>query len=595
MAFGKIAVRMADGDILEYELTKPTTSVGRQPGNDIVLPTSAVSRYHATLDVAEGSVYLVDLGTVNGSFVNDQQIEANGRISLNDGDVITLGDIELLFSAPEARSGSKRAVLKLNPEARVIEAPGIPYRLIMDDPQQSVAPGARLQITLTMESLADHEFPVTIELRGLDPDWAKSNRKDALLEPGVQTQAMISVRPPRSSQTRPGIYPLTVRVSLTEDPSKSLEAVAEVDVVGYAGLGIAIRNGRSDDLYHLAVQNQGNVPMKIQLDGYQRDHLLSFRYDPAQFALQPGQTQQITLRVSPVGGRPFSAGKAIPFAVVAQSVDSAGFQAPVLATYTLHPTWPAWLIGAGVPLIAGAALVLLLIIALLFAFGIFSVPFIAPRTTPTAEVTLQAISSLAAPSPGPTWTPVLPRAAEIANFSVSNEEVIYQTQGTITIIWDATDATEVTLVGPDGKEIPLSAANQSAQRYEIPISDLSFGPNTFTLTVTGRDGLEKSRSLVARAIAPICTIRSGAVAYSLPDPKSEPAPQFASDQAVIVGRTDDSQWVRIAYNDLDSLTIRGWLPAANIACGPGSPPIDNYVVVEGVQSLSPDVTPSATP
>src|SRR5690242_14776417 len=119
MAFGKIAVIHPNGDSEEHELTKPTTSVGRQPGNDIVLPTSAVSRYHAQFDVSEGAVYLVDLGTVNGTFVNDRQVEANGRIQLGDGDVIVIGDMQMQFQAPEARSGSKRAALVLDTEARV--------------------------------------------------------------------------------------------------------------------------------------------------------------------------------------------------------------------------------------------------------------------------------------------------------------------------------------------------------------------------------------------------------------------------------------------------------------------------------------------
>ena len=88
MAFGTIVVQTESGDFTEYELTKPTSSIGRQPGNDIVLQTSAVSRYHAQLEVAEGQVFLVDLGTVNGTFVNDSQIEPNSRVSLDDGDVI---------------------------------------------------------------------------------------------------------------------------------------------------------------------------------------------------------------------------------------------------------------------------------------------------------------------------------------------------------------------------------------------------------------------------------------------------------------------------------------------------------------------------
>ena len=75
MAFGKVIVRSESGEVEENELTKPVTSVGRQPGNDIVLNTSAVSRYHARFDAADGQVFLVDLGTVPDGTITGVTLE----------------------------------------------------------------------------------------------------------------------------------------------------------------------------------------------------------------------------------------------------------------------------------------------------------------------------------------------------------------------------------------------------------------------------------------------------------------------------------------------------------------------------------------
>jgi pSer/pThr/pTyr-binding forkhead associated (FHA) protein len=266
------------------------------------LNTSAVSRYHAQLDAAEGGVYLVDLGTVNGTFVNDVQVDPNGRVALNDGDVITLGDVALRFMAPEARSGTKRAMVSLTPEARTIDAPGVPFRMVLDEPQQSVAPGARLQLTLGVENLSEQQIALNIEVGGLEPDWLKVNRREASLEPGEQVQAMISVRPPRSSHTRPGVYALTIRAVDAENPANVLEAVREIDVVPYAGIGIALQRSRSGEQFYIAVQNQGNVTTNVALEGYQRQRLLRYRFQPRQLALQPGETKQVTLVVQPSAG-----------------------------------------------------------------------------------------------------------------------------------------------------------------------------------------------------------------------------------------------------------------------------------------------------
>lgn len=595
MAFGKIAVRTASGEIEEYELTKPTTSVGRQPGNDIVLPTSAVSRYHAQFDVSEGSVYLVDLGTVNGTFVNDQQLEQHGRVNLSDGDTIVIGDVELEFYAPEARSGSKRAALNLDPQARVLEQSGVPFRMVLDEPQQSVAPGARLQMTLVLENLTDHEIPVSIDLGGLDPEWAKSNRREAILEPGIQTQAMISVRPPRSSQTKPGVYPLTIRVVQTDDPARALEAVREIDVVGYAGLGVAVRSGRSSDTYHLAVQNQGNVPIDIQMEGYHREKQLRFRYSPERFNLAPGATEQVTLTVHPAGGQPFGSRRELTFAVVARSMDKAGFRAPVISTYTLQPSWPKWVIGAAVPILFGVLVVLALLLGVLSYVGIIRLPEGLPAIT-GEETKLPSTEQPAAQgTTGPTPTLVATLVAEIGDFSATPESPIYQTRGAVTLRWDVAGGEQITLVGPDGLPIDLSPANLSTRHYEISIADLALGPNQYSLTVTGSDGQNRTRTLVINTTASSCTVNEGVDAFSQPDPTSEPLLDFEGGEVIIVGRTSDSAFVRIAYGDLTGLDVQGWVPADQVLCGPSSPPLSDYLIVSNGSAGTEEPKATATP
>lgn len=578
MAFGKIVVQTEDGDIEEHELTKPTTSVGRQPGNDIVLPTTAVSRYHAQLDVAEGGVYLVDLGTVNGTFVNDRQLDANSRVLLSDGDVITLGDVALRFTAPEARSGSKRAALSFTPEARVIEAPGVPFRVVLEEPQQSVAPGARLQLTLTIENLADEQLPLVIELGGLDPDWVKTNRRDAMLEPQEQIQAMISVKPPRASETKPGVYALTVRVSSGDDPSLALEAVREIDVVAYSGLGVAMQRGRSGGQYHLAVQNQGNVPTSIQFEGYQRQRLLRFRFQPAHFSLGPGETWQVSLNVTPASGRPFGASQDVTFAVVAKSQDVAAYQAPVIGRYTISPSWPGWLLGAGVPMLLGAALVIFLLIAAgLVALGVIPLTL----QSPTGVAPAPTSGGNAAPLP-PTPTLIATAAGSINEFVAEQQQVPFATSGAVTLRWNTEGAQSVVLVGPGGDEIKLTAAEISTGRYEFPIANLALGANQFALTITGDDGQERTRYVTVIALAAACRLDPGTLVYAQPDPVSAPGPELRGEDVIVIGRTADSLWALIAYNDLSTLEDQGWVAADALACSSNSPPLAEYPVQDVV-------------
>lgn len=589
MAFGKVTVRTESGEVEEYELTRPTTSVGRQPGNDIVLNSASVSRYHAQFDVSEGRVYLVDLGTVNGTFINDQQVEPNSRVALNDGDVITIGDMMLIFSSPEARP---RTAVSLTPTTTAVEKPGHPFRLILDVPQQAVAPGARLQLVLVVENLTADEQLYTVEVSGLQREWATVNRREMLLMPYEQSEATVSVRPPRSTHTLPGRYPLTVRVALKDDPASALEAVREIDVVGYTGLGMIVQAERTNGFYQVAVQNQGNVPLEVALQGFDRQRQLSYHFEASHLRLAPGETQQVRLQV-----RPRSASKGaqrVRFAVIARSLDPAGYLAPVEAEYAppVRTSWLAWAAGLTVPLVVVGLLALIVAVAALIYLDVLPLPrfIVATQATPTAE------AALLSPTPGPTPSLIPTPSAAIHDFAATPEEVRYHTRGEVLFTWRASGATDIRLTDESGTDLPLSAADKSTGRHSLPIRALERGEHTFTLTVIGADGQPVSRSVTVAVVSVVCTVSDfqTATVYTHPDPAAPPAPPLLGPQVLINGRSEDALWVQVAYNDLETFSQVGWLPADRVACSPGDPPLTDYEVLV-VSTTPPPVTPSPLP
>ncbi len=75
---------------------KGTTNIGRARDNQLVLDDPTVSRHHAWIK-AEGENFLVfDVGSANGTFVNDQQVKEPRQ--LENGDVVRFGDAEFVFT-----------------------------------------------------------------------------------------------------------------------------------------------------------------------------------------------------------------------------------------------------------------------------------------------------------------------------------------------------------------------------------------------------------------------------------------------------------------------------------------------------------------
>lgn len=78
-----------------YVLSKDTMVVGRSPETDIVINEQSVSRQHAKCVSAGEIIEVEDLGSSNGTFINDERI--NSKKKINDGDMIRFGTVLLKF------------------------------------------------------------------------------------------------------------------------------------------------------------------------------------------------------------------------------------------------------------------------------------------------------------------------------------------------------------------------------------------------------------------------------------------------------------------------------------------------------------------
>ncbi|MDX2041956.1 MAG: DUF3616 domain-containing protein [Acidobacteriota bacterium] len=95
-------ILMRDGSVVERDLNAEETKIGKAPQNDIILPDASVSSTHAMISLADNGFTISDLGSRNGTFVND--IRVNDSRKLDHGDLIKMGHCTITFRLKEAET-----------------------------------------------------------------------------------------------------------------------------------------------------------------------------------------------------------------------------------------------------------------------------------------------------------------------------------------------------------------------------------------------------------------------------------------------------------------------------------------------------------
>lgn len=77
-----------------FLLDQATTSAGRHPDSDIFLDDVTVSRRHAEFRSEGGTFTVVDVGSLNGTYVNREPVDS---AALSNGDEVQIGKFRLVF------------------------------------------------------------------------------------------------------------------------------------------------------------------------------------------------------------------------------------------------------------------------------------------------------------------------------------------------------------------------------------------------------------------------------------------------------------------------------------------------------------------
>jgi pSer/pThr/pTyr-binding forkhead associated (FHA) protein len=106
---GKLVVSLDGVVIKEVQVTKDKTTLGRRPYNDIVIDNLAVSGEHAVLQMVGSDVFIEDLNSTNGTYINGKAVK---KQLLAHNDTVEIGKYKIKYLVEDGTDYEKTMIMR---------------------------------------------------------------------------------------------------------------------------------------------------------------------------------------------------------------------------------------------------------------------------------------------------------------------------------------------------------------------------------------------------------------------------------------------------------------------------------------------------
>jgi pSer/pThr/pTyr-binding forkhead associated (FHA) protein len=90
----RLIILARNSSVRQVNIASPITTIGRSGSNSVCIDSQRVSRHHAAIEWTGEHFMLTDMGSRNGTYVNNEKVRAHALVN---GDAIVVGDCQLRF------------------------------------------------------------------------------------------------------------------------------------------------------------------------------------------------------------------------------------------------------------------------------------------------------------------------------------------------------------------------------------------------------------------------------------------------------------------------------------------------------------------
>jgi eukaryotic-like serine/threonine-protein kinase len=366
-----IEILAPDSSIKTVQIKPSGMTIGREEDNDITLNSPKVSRRHARIQHDGAKFWVSDLNSRNGTFLGETRLIPGEPETWTPEKAMKIGDFWLRLRETGARSVPPEVTRQSDQRTTQVEnvvASGTSSErvgIFAETVHLSVTPGSSTIATFVVLNKGTSLDHYRVSVEGIPHNWLPSPAPALQILPGGQQEVRLTIQPPQSPTSRPGRYPVTIRVTTQTGGERSAEVRLILTVGVYSRFSSDMRPRRvqSDENIQVTIQNLGNAQDTFTIEMVDQSGELVFHPPQARLSLAEGEVATTELLGSPRNRRLVGGARTNPFT------------ARITASSGENRTHAGELSHSGIipPVVIPLLLVLCLCLGSLAAYGYFDI------------------------------------------------------------------------------------------------------------------------------------------------------------------------------------------------------------------------------
>jgi serine/threonine protein kinase len=337
LATDELVVMRAGYAAQRIPITKQQIMIGRDPSHDVTLDADKVSRNHARIERnADGSYSITDLGSTNGTYLEEAKLLSNVTEDWLEDQVVAIGEFRLSIQRAattdtvanvkgvQSAADMVRPAAGISPRGGELTQQGVvgetggpsPELDITVNPSTAtVDPGTQVGVQTQIYNKSEIVEHYHITVQGVPNEWYTVPSGGLQLLPGNSGSLQIMFHPPRDIRSSAGNHPYSIRVSSEQRGGEVARTQGMLTIKPFRQFSSDLdpKRIRKRGMVKFIIHNRGNGPDSYRVDGRDREDALQFFPPSASGTVPAGQSEAVEIEVRPKRGNLIGTVNTFPF------------------------------------------------------------------------------------------------------------------------------------------------------------------------------------------------------------------------------------------------------------------------------------------